>query len=66
MKRCEELVVRGRMFSISLKVPVIKKKTICFQCHLSLLNEGISQAVPWRGESDMMWKGCHEELGGKE
>ena len=25
MKRCEELVVRGRMFSISLKVPVIKK-----------------------------------------
>ena len=64
MKRCEELVVGGRMFYISLKVSVIKK-TVCFQCLLSLLNEGISQAVPWRGESDMMWKGCHEELGGK-
>ena len=30
MKRCEELVVRGRMFSISLKVPVIKKKLFVF------------------------------------
>ena len=65
MKGCEELAVGGRAFCISLKVSVIKK-SVCFQCHLSLLSEGISQTVPWRGESDLMWKGCHEKPGGKE
>ena len=65
MKECEELAVGGRALYISLKVSVTKR-SVCFQCHLSLLSEGISQTVSWRGESDLMWKGCHEEPGGKE
>lgn len=48
-----------------MKVSIIKKG-VRFQCHLRLLNEGTSQAVPWRDASDIGVERMPQEPGGEE